>query len=118
VPVLTLRHKLFLLTLALFSAYLCAAAVEGSFRGRIVRGEVPGPRQHQWIYLQAGPRAVRLVNIASASVRYSRDIPAARRLARPVESLVEGAEVEVKAVQDDSGEWKATSVQILALAGK
>jgi hypothetical protein len=82
-----------------------------------VNGATPHPK-HKWIYVAAGHRAVRRVDVSSATIRYSKSISAKRRSVHPDDSLVPGAEVEVQAVQDDSGEWKGTSVRILALAGE
>jgi len=107
--------KTTVLALTLLAAALCFSATTGVFRGKIVIGDPSGP-PHKWIYVQASARSVRRVEISNARVSYSSAVAARNRLPRPANSLQQGTEVEVTAAQDSSGEWKATSVRILAVA--
>lgn len=104
-----------LLVLLLLSAALSFAATQGIFSGKIVSGP---DSNRQWIYVQ-GPRGtVRRVDVSHANISYSSQVPSKDRVGRPQDELRDGAQVRVTAMQDDSGEWKATSVRILALATK
>lgn len=92
-----------------FFATLALAAVTGSFAGTVVSG----PEQStSWIYVEGHNHSVRRVNVTRAKVRYSEEVPLAERK-EPVPALTDGTEVRVTAEQDESGEWRATEVDIL-----
>jgi hypothetical protein len=95
---------------------ICPAAARGSFRGRIANTSVENRRQ--WIYVEAGRRNVRRVDVSRATIRFGENVAPNRRTPHPADSLARGAEVEVIAAQDDSGEWRASSVRILELASE
>jgi hypothetical protein len=109
-----LQAAVLALTLELALSVICPAAGRGSFRGRIASTAIE--HQHQWIYVEAGHRNLRRVDVSRASVRFGDTVAPNRRTAHPADSLARGAEVEVTAEQDNSGEWKASSVRIVGLA--
>jgi hypothetical protein len=111
---LRLLLVLLTLTLALVLSPTCTAASSGSFRGRIASTAIENRRQ--WIYIEAGHRNLRRVDVSRAMVRFGESVARNRRTAHPADSLARGAKVEVTAAQDDAGEWKASSVRILQLA--
>ncbi len=87
------------------------AATPGIFRGTLVRG----PARPGWIYVQGRNQLIRPVDASRAHVSYQENIPTPRRKRNPAESLVEGVEVRVMAVQDGHGDWRATEIEILKL---
>lgn len=87
------------------------AGSPGSFAGTVVRGpESPDV----WLYIQGHNHSVRRVDVREARFEYDSDVPAGGRK-KPVPTAVPpGTKVRVIAEQDEAGEWRATTVEILA----
>jgi len=98
----------------LLAVTFCAAATQGIFRGKIVRGPA-SESGDRWVYIQNHKGAIRRVAISGARVSYAPEVSKKDRSSNPEESLREGAQIQVSASQDDSGEWKATAITILAV---
>ncbi len=109
------RHSFCLLALTLLLSALVYGGTPGSFRGKIVEGP-HAAAEKDWIYVQARNGMVRRVEISHAQVEYDEDVPANSRLRNPQDALKAGAEVRITAEQGGDGEWRASQVEILALA--
>ena len=108
--------KLKTVLFSLLAVSLSAAATVGNFGGKIV-GKPDISPGGKWIYVESSNRSVRRVEISHAIVSYDPKVVAKDRRPRAADSLQEGATVRVSATQDDTGEWKATSVKILSTPG-
>ena len=86
------------------------AGTPGIFQGKIRQDAKPTPG---WIYVQSRNGMLRKVEISRARVTYAPSVAAADRGADPVQDLIRGAEVQVTAEQDSSGEWRASHVEIM-----
>ena len=96
------NRALILFTEMLLLATLAFAAGTGSFSGQVVKGpEKDGTKQ--WIYIRRRG-GVRRVEISAARVKGG--------------ELRVGAEVRISATQDDTGEWKASLVEVLSASPK
>jgi hypothetical protein len=109
-----LRSNCWAVTLLLGTALLLNAGTPGSFRGTIVDG--PSAAKG-WIYVQGRNGMARRVEIAHAHVTYDEEVPATQRRSKAEDGLVVGTEVRVTAEQGSDGEWKASEVEILKVAG-
>lgn len=89
------------------------AGMTGTFRGTIVDPANKSASDRGWIYVQGRNQMLRRVQIADAKVTYAPEIPAAMKTLNPATALIDGTEVRVTATQDGSGEWRATTVEIL-----
>ncbi len=103
------------LTTLLLTTFAFAGAV-GVFGGRVV--SVSTERSDHWIYIKGYNGLGRRVDISRARIAYSDQVPTNARALDPAEDLRPGALVEVTAEQDDHGEWRAQSVQIVSLPAK
>lgn len=102
------------LLLLLVVALSLPAATPGIFSGTIV--QPPETEEtSDWIYIESRNGFVRKVRMAKATVFYSEDIAPEARSSRPADSLQPGAEVRITAVQDGSGVWNASRIEILKL---
>jgi hypothetical protein len=110
----SLRSGLTILSLPLLLAVILYAGSPGSFRGKIVEGP---HAQRNWIYIEGRNGMLRRVEISHAQIGYDDSVVTARRLPKPQDALITGAEVRVTAEQDSDGEWKAAEVDILRAAG-
>lgn len=91
------------------------ARTAGTFSGQVVNGPNPEPNK-SWVYVQARKGAVRRVEISNAKVTFAPEVKGKDRAAKPEEAVREGAQVRVTAAQDEDGEWKASTIEILAPA--
>ena len=89
------------------------AGMTGTFRGTIVDPGTKSSADRGWIYVQGRNQMLRRVQVADAKIVYASDVPAAMKAAKAASALIDGAEVRVTAAQDGSGEWRATTVEIL-----
>ena len=103
--------RLFLATLLLTT--LAFAGTVGVFGGRVVT--VSTERSDHWIYIKGHNGLGRRVDVSRARIAYADQVPAGTRALDPADDLRPGALVEVTAEQDDHGEWRAQSVQIVSL---
>lgn len=101
--------------LLLWAAGALNAATPGSFRGTVVGDQ--GSGEPGWIYVQGRDRAVRRVDISRSSVEYGDDVLPQQRQQKAVLQLLPGTEVRVTAIQGSDGEWRATHIEILKMAG-
>jgi hypothetical protein len=97
----------------LFGVAAVMAGMTGTFRGTIVDPGTKSSADRGWIYVQGRNQMLRRVQIADAKVIYAPEVPAALKATNPATALTDGAEVRVTAAQDGSGEWRATTVEIL-----
>lgn len=98
------------------AAAAALAGMTGTFRGTIVDPGTKSSADRGWIYVQGRNQMLRRVQVADAKVIYGPDVPAAMKAAKPASALIDGAQVRVTAAQDGSGEWRATTVEILKSA--
>ena len=105
--------RLFLATLLLAASAF--AGTVGVFGGRVVT--VSTERSDHWIYIKGHNGLGRRVDVSRARIVYSDQVPANARSTDPADDLRPGALVEVTA-EDDHGEWRAQSVQIVGLPAK
>jgi len=92
-----------------------AFASSGSFVGEIVNGPKLDTSR-KWVFVQ-GPRgSSRKVDITTATISFSPDVPKRDREAPPENAVREGAQVRVTASQDDDGDWKASAVEVIKTA--
>ena len=91
------------------------AATPAVFRGRVV--EMAKAKTPHTIFVLSRNGSLRKVTIESAQVAYAKDMPQRFRKSQPHESLVHGAEVRVEALENGSGLWRATSIEILQVPG-
>jgi hypothetical protein len=92
-----------------------AGAATGSFTGQVVNApSLEGGKK--WVFVQGKKGATRKVEISSAKVVLGKEVPKQARVGNPEDAVREGAQVRVTASQDESGEWKASEVEVLAPA--
>jgi hypothetical protein len=96
----------------LLLATIASAGTPGTFRG--ILGEV-ADRQPGWMYVRGHNDTLRVVYVRQAAIYYDDNIPPSRRHRIPARALTPGTEVRVTAEQDDSGDWRATEIEILKL---
>ncbi|HVZ17241.1 MAG TPA: hypothetical protein VG897_09000 [Terriglobales bacterium] len=100
----------------MLAAAVCMAATPGSFRGRVVHGPEAGGRL-KWLYVQGAKGSIRKVEISEARVGYAPEVKGKDRVGNPSDALREGVQVQVEASLEENGEWKASRVTILEVAG-
>jgi hypothetical protein len=105
------RNLVIVLLLAIF-----AFATEGSFRGTLVTPPNTEPTQG-WLYVKGRNGLVRRVEVSNARVTYSEEPSSAGQDTR-ADQLEEGTEVRVTAEQDSSGEWRASTVEVINVKPK
>jgi hypothetical protein len=93
-----------------------AAAVDGTFRGRVIDPPMNQPLMPGWIFVQGNNRMLRRVEVAHAVVVFGDEVPVQQRHKCNSDCLSAGQEVRVTARQDSAGEWRAKRVEILRLA--
>jgi hypothetical protein len=93
-----------------------AAAVDGTFRGRVIDPPMNQPLMPGWIFVEGNNRMLRRVEVAHAEVVFGDEIPEHQRHKCNSDCLSAGQEVRVTARQDSAGEWRAKRVEILRLA--
>jgi len=87
-------------------------ATSGSFRGIIV--EPPeSDAKHGVIYIKGRNGLVRKVDISAAVIVYGDSVPREKRQNKPESALKSGTDVRVTAEQGDSGNWKASEIEIV-----
>jgi hypothetical protein len=87
-------------------------ATSGTFRG-VVTDPPSGDSSAKVLYVKARNGMVRKVDISSAVVVYEASVPESSREKKPAQALKSGVDVRVTAEQGDSGDWKATRVEIV-----
>jgi hypothetical protein len=98
--------------LAFFLLISTAFAADGRFVGQIVNGPDLNAAQ-KIVYVQGPHGASRKVDITTAKITFSPDVPRQDRESKPEAGVREGAQVRVTASQDDSGDWRASAVEIM-----
>ncbi len=101
-----------LVILCLAVAPLILLATSGTFRGTLI-DPPSGDNFGKVVYVKARNGMVRKVDISGAVVVYEGSVPQAKREARPSTALKSGVEVRVTAEQGETGDWKATQVEIV-----
>ena len=101
---------LLLAVVTMVASYQALAAAPGSFAGTVVSG--PGTSD-TWLYVQGRNHSVRRVYVSGAKFRYDSEMPGSERKKPVPTSLPAGTQVRVTAEQDETGEWRATDVEIL-----
>jgi hypothetical protein len=104
------------LVLILASTFVSAATM-GSFSGEVVRGVSVENGKH-WVYVKSGKSTVRRVDISEAQITYDAQVPRAHRSQKPADDIRQGTRLSVTASQDESGEWKASKLEIVSVPGK
>lgn len=102
-----------ILGLLVMSSFL--SATEGTFQGRIVDPPAKEPAAPGWIFVQGRRHLVRRVDVSKAVIVPIPGAPSSQGKKCGPECLAVGQEVRITAVQDASGEWRATRVEILWL---
>ena len=92
------------------ASYQALAAAPGSFAGTVVSGP---ETSDTWLYVQGRNHSVRRVYVSGAKFRYDSEMPGSERKKPVPTSLPAGTQVRVTAEQDETGEWRATDVEIL-----
>jgi hypothetical protein len=91
------------------------AGSSGTFRGTLV--SAPGnPSELHWIYVKGKNGVIRRVEVSSAKVLYSENVPRDQRKQSPTSVLQPGTEIRVTASQNSKGAWRASRIEILSMA--
>ena len=90
-------------------------AVDGTFQGRVIDPPLNHPLRYGWIYVQGRNHLLRRVEVSHAHIVFGENIPVSQRHKCNMECLSAGQEIRVTAEQDDAGEWRAKTVEIIKL---
>jgi hypothetical protein len=102
------------LTLLIAFACLPVMAVTGVFQGRLLQPD-GWDAGSGWMFVQSPNKSVRRVEIRTAHLRYSDEIPKHARKKELADGLRDADQVRVTANQRSDGEWSAQVVEILTL---
>ncbi|HLH09388.1 MAG TPA: hypothetical protein VKW78_19275 [Terriglobales bacterium] len=102
------------LPLVVLFVSVLAFAVSGTFRGYLAEDPVPDGAK-RWVYLESRNGSVRRVEISHAALSYGEEVRQKRHPENASDGLRKGAGIRVTASQDESGEWEASTVEIIEM---